>query len=209
MELRGQAALLTAEVVAVIACALAPLPGLFLLIALFAVASISLYVRGQTWAQRCAVDALRAGIGVAVGATALGLALVVVGPLLEARTGGMVNWSQYTVVRGQPSALVSYAVIVTVIAVTFEAILRGWVLERVRELAPSGRRGVAIAIAVTAVVEGVLAGGTGWSGVGAAIGGVAASALYLASGRSLVAPVAARLTFDLGALVLEALKVVN
>jgi hypothetical protein len=209
MELRGQAALLTAEVVAVIACAIAPLPGPAILIALFAVASISLYVRKQTWVQRCGLDGLRAGIGVAVGATALVLAVVVVGPLLEARTGGMVSWNQYAVVRGRLEALLPYAIIVGAMAIAHEAILRGWVLERARELAPAGPQGLAIAVAVTAVVEGALVAGAGWSVAGAAIGGVAASALYLAGGRSLVAPVVARLTFDLGALVLEALKVVN
>lgn len=206
MDLRGQAALLTGEIVAVVAVALVALP-IPAQVPLVVVAMISYAARGLRWESRFDSDRFRLGLGAATGAAALILALAVIGPALEAR-GGMITWSHHAAVRGKPEVLVSYLLIVTALAVATELILRGWILERALGLG-RGATGAAIAIAVTGFVEAVYFGEPGWSAVGASLFGVALSGLYLATGRSLVAPIAARVTFEVGILLLESFKLVN
>lgn len=210
MDLRRQAALLTAELVVVIACAVVALP-IPAQLPLLAMALISYKVRNEPWAPRFASSRVVWAVAATMGAIALGLALVVT-PALEARTGGLVSWTREAVVRGNPQMLTAAVMIVAALTIATEVVMRGWILERIREqTAGAGRRaGVAIAVAVTAGLEAIFtASGAGWSAVGAALVSAALSALYLAAGRSLVAPVVARLTFELGVLALEALRLVN
>lgn len=209
MDLHRQAALLTAELVVVIACAIVPLP-IPAQLPLLAMALISYGVRHQTWTERWESTGLVWAVGAAVGATALGLGLVVFTPMLQSGTGGLVSWTRDAVVRGNLQMLTTVGLIVAALAVATEVVMRGWILERIRELVP-GRAGLAIAVGVTALIEAMFStgSGSGWSGVGAALVSAALSGLYLAAGRSLVAPVAARLTFDLGVVALESLRLVN
>jgi hypothetical protein len=207
MDIRGQAALLTAEVVAIIACAVLPLP-VPAQVPLLVMALISFAVRGKMWSDRFESDRLRWAVGAVVGVIALALAWLVVGPVLESRTGGMVGWTRHGMVRGKPDAFLTIAILVAASAIGTELLMRAWILDRIRELV-SGRAGVVIAVAVTAIVEAIFVGDPGWSCVGAALVSAALSGLYLASGRSLVAPIAARVTFEVGALLLEAFKLVS
>jgi membrane protease YdiL (CAAX protease family) len=206
MDLRGQAALLTAEVV-VLAAAIAVATPFPAQAPLLLMALISYGIRRKTWTERLASDGFRWAVGAATGAVALGIAFAVA-PVLEARTGGLVAWSNHGMVRGKLEMFASMALIVGALAAATELIMRGWILDRLLELLP-GRAGIAIAVALTAGLEAILTGAPGWSSVGAALVSAALSGLYLGSGRSLVAPIAARLTFELGVLVLEAFKLVG
>jgi membrane protease YdiL (CAAX protease family) len=210
MELHRQAALLTAELVVVIACAALALP-IPAQLPLLAMALISYKVRSLPWAPRFASAGVVWAVAAAMGVVALGLALVVT-PALEARTGGLVAWTREAVVRGNPQMLVAAAVIISALTAATEVVMRGWILERIREqVAGAGRRAsLLIAVGVTAAVEAMFTGsGAGWSALGAALVSAALSGLYLAAGRSLVAPIVARLTFELGVLALESLRLVN
>lgn len=207
MEIRGQAALLTAEVTVILACAILSLP-VPAQVPLLVMALISFGVRGQQWSDRFESDGFRWAIGAAMGAAALALAFFVVGPALEGGTGGMVGWTRHGMVRGKADAFLMIAIMVGATAIGTELLMRAWILERIREQVP-GRAGLLVAVAVTAVIEAVFVGDPGWSCLGAALVSAALSGVYLASRRSLVAPIAARLTFELGALLLEAFKLVN
>jgi hypothetical protein len=210
MDLHRQAALLTAELVVVIACAVVAIP-IPAQVPLLAMALISYGIRHQSWSERWESTGLLWAVGAAVGAIALALGLVVFTPLLESRTGGLVAWTRDAIVRGNLQMLTTVTLIVAALTVATEVVMRGWILERIREHVPvRGRAGAAIAVAATSVIEAIFTtSGAGWSGIGAALVSAALSGLYLAGGRSLVAPIAARLTFDLGVVALESLRLVN
>jgi len=207
MDVRGEAALLTAEVVALVICAILPLP-VPAQVPLLVIAMISFGIRGKRWSDRFESDGFRWLVGLCTGAAALALAYFVFAPVLADRTGGMIGWSRHGIVRGKPDALLTFVLVVAATSAGTELILRGWILERVREQVP-GRTGLVAAVVITGLVEAVFTGDPGWSSLGAAVFGAALSGLYLASGRSLVAPIAARVTFEVGVLLLEGFKLVN
>ena len=62
---------------------------------------------------------------------------------------------------------------------------------------------------VGAFAEALIAGGGFEERLGAGVFGVGLGAMYIAGGRSVVAPICARLAFSLGALLLEATRVVG
>ncbi|HEX5063896.1 MAG TPA: CPBP family glutamic-type intramembrane protease [Kofleriaceae bacterium] len=200
-ELRS---LLPFEVAIVIAAALVPLP-VPAVVPLLIVASISLWIRGRSWTDVIKGPPLYAAIGVLAGATALALALLVSTPLLEAITDYAVQWSMYPVVRGSGGTLVMVMIVVGVSAVAAELVLRGWLIDRVLEL----RGHPVLAILTGAIAEGLLSEGDLGMRVGAGLFGIGLGWMYVAGGRSVVAPVCARLVFSLGAVGLEALRLVG
>lgn len=187
------------EVIAVIAAALVAMP-VPVAVPLLVVASLSLWLRGRSWAELVKGPAVYAAIGAAAGLVALALALVAATPLLESITDHAVQWSMYPFARGSSGQAVMVAIVVGISAVASELVLRGWVVERVLEL--RGHRMLAIvtgAIAEAAVSDGDLA-----MRFGAGVFGLGLGWMYVAGGRSVVAPICARLVFALGALALEA-----
>jgi hypothetical protein len=114
----------------------------------------------------------------------------------------MVMWTQWGVVRGNVAAAIPVAIVVAALVVATEMILRGWIVERVLELASTSRVGQIAAVAIAAGVEAIFTA-TPDNAFGAMLFGGSLGALYLASGRSLVAPIAARLVFELGIVGLE------
>lgn len=201
-ELRG---LVPFEVAAVLAAALVPLP-IPNVVPLLVVASVSLYLRRTSWADRMRGPGLYAAVGAGAGLLALGLAIAVGTPLVEAVTDRAVNWSMYPVVRGSGTTAVTIAIVVGVGALAAELVLRGWIVERVLEL---GRGPAVLAVMVGGFAEALLAGGSLEERIGAGIFGLGLGAMYVAAGRSVVAPICARLAFTLGALVLEATRLVG
>src|SRR5688572_15179517 len=83
-------------------------------------ASISLWLRGRSWAGVTKGPALYAVIGAAAGALALVSALMVSTPLLEAITDSAVQWSTYPIVRGSTTQAIMVAIVVGVSAVAAE-----------------------------------------------------------------------------------------
>ncbi|NVB80859.1 MAG: hypothetical protein HOV81_20850 [Kofleriaceae bacterium] len=201
-ELRG---LVPFEVAAVLAAAFVPLP-IPNVVPLLVLATISLYVRRTSWAERMRGPALYAAIGAIAGLVALVLAIFLGTPLVETLSDQAVNWSMYPVVRGSGVTAVTFAIVVGVGALASELVLRGWIVERVLEL---GRGSAVVAVMVGGFAEALLAGGPLEERLGAGVFGLGLGAMYIAAGRSVVAPICARLVFSLGAVVLEALRLVG
>lgn len=198
------------EIAAVIALAVAPLPDAIpVALPLFAVASVSRWVRGRDWQQRMGGDRWLVGAGAAAGLVALLVALLAGTPAVEAISGRSIEWSAYPIVRGHAGSLFVVALIVTMTAIATELALRGWIVERVLELVP-GRPGAAVlAVLAGALAEALVTPGDGVARAGAAVFGAGLGWIYLAGGRRLVGPLAARLAFVLVALGLEALRLIG
>jgi hypothetical protein len=64
-------------------------------------------------------------------------------------------------------------------------------------------------VLVAAIAEALLADGELGARIGAGVFGLGLSGMYIGGGRSVLAPVCARLVFSLGALALEATRVVG
>jgi hypothetical protein len=201
-ELRG---LVPFEVAAVIAIAIAPWPDVMpIALPLVVAATASRWIRGRQWNELARGGT--ASIGAAAGVIALVVSLVAGAPLVELMTGGVVEWSVFPVVRGNPSQLVVVALIVVAMAIATELALRGWIVERVLELSPGP---AVLPVLVGAVAEALVTPGGVTVRIGAGLCGAGLGTIYVAAGRSVIAPICARLAFGLGALVLEALRLVG
>ncbi|HEY5950574.1 MAG TPA: CPBP family glutamic-type intramembrane protease [Kofleriaceae bacterium] len=200
-ELRSLVPLEVAVVIAA-ACIALPVPAA---VPLLIVASISLWLRGRSWTSVLSGPPLYAAIGALSGALALVFALFVSTPLLEAITDYAVQWSMYPVVRGSSGTAIMVTLVVGISAVAAELVLRGWLVERVLEL----RGHPVLAVVVGALAEALISDGDLAMRIGAGIFGIGLGWMYIAAGRSAVAPICARLVFSLGAVLLEALRVVG
>lgn len=217
-QLRG---LVIIEAALVLVACVAPLP-VPAAVPLLVVASFSLWLRGRSWAEVTKGPAQFAAIGAAAGALALALALALGTPAIEAITDYAVQWSMQPVVRGNVATFAIVAVIVAASAAASELVLRGWIVERVLGLPRArNRRGAEraselelrrhriLAVIVGALAEALLADGSVAMRIGAGLFGLGLGWMYIAGGRSVVAPICARLAFSLGALALEATRVVG
>lgn len=210
-------ALVPLEVAIVLGAAFVALP-IPVVIPLLAAGSLSLWVRGRSWSDVLKGPSLYAAVGAAAGSVALLLAIALGTPLVESLTGGAVQWSMYPIVRGSTTAAATLAVLVAISAVASELVIRGWLVERVLEL--GGPPVLAIltgafaeALLVFPIAGGdpgaLMVGGDVTARIGAGLFGTAMGWMYLAGGRSVTAPVAARVAFSLGALALEAFQIVG
>ena len=174
------------EVAAVIAAAALPLP-VPAVLPLLVVAAISLTLRGKSLVY----GTYGAGAARWPGSSHWRVAELV--------TGG---WSDYPIVRGAVAQAIAVGVLVGCTAVATEMVLRGWIVERVRELG-----GVpAIAVLVGAIAEALLTPGSIGVRIGAGCFGIGLGWMYIRAGMR--APLCARLVFALGAVLLEALGLV-
>ncbi|MFT3694282.1 MAG: hypothetical protein QM831_14140 [Kofleriaceae bacterium] len=144
-------------------------------------------------------------IGAGVGLVALFAAILIGAPIAEVMSGRSVTWSEYPIVRGNWNAFLAFAVVVVAIAMATELVLRGWVLERALELGAS--KGMAVFIA--AVAEAMLLDGPLEARLGAFVVGMGLGGMYMGSQRNLAVTTAARVTFGLGALLLEVVQWVH
>ncbi|HEU4731314.1 MAG TPA: CPBP family glutamic-type intramembrane protease [Kofleriaceae bacterium] len=200
-ELRG---LVPFEVAAVVALALAPLPDLLpVALPLLVVASVSRWIRGRTWTERLRGDGRTVAIGSLAGLAALAASLVVGTPVIEQLTGRAVEWSAFPIVRGNAMQLVLVGLVVVAMAIAGELALRGWIVERLLELSPGPP---VLPVLVGAIAEGLVTPGDLAVRLGAVLFGAGLGWIYVAAGRSAVAPICARAAFALGALVLEGLQ---
>lgn len=175
------------------------------LVGLLVLATLVNWLRKHSWAERARGPGLYAAIGAGAGLVALGLAIVAGTPLVERFTDQAVQWSMYPIVRGSVSAFITIALVVAVGALASELVLRGFVVELAHEFTHSG----IAAVLMGALVEALLVDGDAAMRLGAGVFGLGLGAMYMAGGRSILGPVCARLVFVLGALVLEALRVVG
>jgi hypothetical protein len=162
-------------------------------------------LRGRSWADVAKGPAIYAAIGCAAGVVALVAALLVSTPLLEAITDHAVQWSMYPFVRGSGAQAIMVAIVVGISAVAAELVLRGWIVERVLDL--GGHR--VLAVLIGAIAEALVSDGDFPMRLGAGLFGIGLGWMYLAAGRSVVAPICARLVFSLGAIVLETVQIIG
>ena len=193
------------EVAAVLAVAVAPLPEVMpVALPLVVLATASRWLRRRSWDQLLQSSRGMAAVGFAAGLAGLLIALVVGTPFVEAMSGRAVEWSAFPIVRGNVSQGVLVSLIVIAMAVATELALRGWIVERVLELSPGPP---ILPVLVGAIAEGLVTRGDLAVRVGAALIGIGMGWMYVAAGRSLAAPICARVAFALGAVGLEALRV--
>jgi hypothetical protein len=206
-EPRELRSLVPFEVAAILAVAVVPLPEVVpIALPLVVIATASRWLRRRSWDQLLQSSRGTAAVGLAAGVAALAIALIAGTPFVEAMSGRAVEWSAFPIVRGNISQGVLVALIVTAMAVATEVALRGWVVERVLELSPGP---AILPVLVGAIAEGLVTRGDFAVRVGAALFGLGMGWMYVAAGRSLIAPICARVAFALGAVALEALRVIG
>lgn len=200
-----------ALVIAAIAAAIA-IGGPLGLGAGLAIASGARALSGRGWLRTADDAGLSAALGGAVcGALALGGALALSEPIAGA-TGRGVEWSTLPVVRGSVTQALTLAVLVIAIAAAAELGLRRGLLElvadrlRARGLGPAPA--AAAAIACAALVEAAIAPLDG-DRLGIALTSAGLGLIYVGAGRRLGASLSARLVFEVGAVALQALRLVG
>jgi hypothetical protein len=151
-------------------------------------------------------DGWTAAGSAAAGLAALGIAIVAGTPFVELMSGRAVEWPAFPVVRGSASQLLLVALVVIAMAVASELALRGWIVERVLELSPGPP---VLPVLVGAIAEALVTPGDLAARIGAGLFGAGLGGIYVAAGRSVLAPICARGAFSLGAIVLEALRVIG
>lgn len=195
------------EIAMVLAIALIPWPQMMpIALPLVTCASISRWLRGRSFVEVLHGGTERAFVGALAGAFGLGLALALGTPIVESLSLRAVEWSTYPIVRGSASQMAVVIVIVTIAAIAAELALRGWIVERMLELSPGP---AVLPILVGGLAEGVITPGGISVRIGAALFGIGLGWMYVAAGRSVLAPMLARITFQVGAVVLEALRVIG
>ncbi len=195
------------EIALVLAIAVVPWPqGIPLGIPLVVVASICLWLRGRSWIDVVKGGEHRALIGAVSGLAALGIAVVLGTEVIEALAHRGVEWSRFPIVRGSFSQLAVVLVFVSVGAVASELAFRGWLVERVLELSPGP---AILPVMCGALAEAIVTPGDLASRLGAGLFGAGLGWMYVASGRSVVAPILARIAFAGGAVVLEAFRLIG
>jgi hypothetical protein len=185
------------EILAVIAIAIAPLPDLMpVALPLFVAGTISRWVRGRALAEVRPGAKQHLAIGAAVGAVAVAVVAILAG-------GEM---SQHGIARGSLQMAMVVALVTAATAFAMEMALRGWLVERVLELTPGSP---VLPVLLGAFAEAIVTPGDSGERIGAGIMGAGLGWLYVASGRSVVAPITARIVYQLGTVVLAALKLVG
>jgi hypothetical protein len=202
---RQDLALAAAEAAALIAFAVLPLPMAPAL--LLVVASAALWARGASFAGPAGAGPEPALIGIAAGAASLLAAVAIAGPALESVVGSAIEWNRQPAARGSVQGAIAVVVLAAAGAVAAELAFRGWLAGRVAALWPRG--GAPGAVLVAAVAEALVTGGSLGERVGVFAVGCGLGALWAGSGRRLAAGLACRLVFEIGAVVLVAVGVVE
>jgi hypothetical protein len=206
--------LVPAEIAIVIVIAMLPLPEpIPLAIPLVIAASIAKWVRGASWSDVGSANGFHALVGLGAGIVGLTLALVAGTPLVETMTSRAVEWSSNAIVRGNMAMLGSVVIFAAMVSACMEAALRGWIVERVLELAPR-RSGtiapshVALAVLAGAFAEAIVTPGDLAVRIGAAVWGIGFGWLYVAAKRNVLVPMLARMTFSVVLVILEGIRIV-
>ena len=196
-----------AEIAAVLGLALIPLPDAVpVALPLLVVATLARYLRGRSWGEVVKGGVDRAAIGAAAGAAALVIAVLAGTPIVEAVSLRSVEWSTFPIVRGSANQMFIVMLVVGVGALAAELALRGWLVERVLELSPGSP---VLPIMCGSIAVALITRGDFATRLGAGLFGAGLGWMYIAGGRSVVAPVCARVTFQVTAVLLEALRVVG
>lgn len=167
---------------------------------LFAIAWVSIVIRRQSWkAVGLRVDnrwARLLGIGIAAGAAFWALEYFVENPVLHTLTGVHPDLSDFRDIVGNLPLLLLFLGLNLVLAgFGEEMVWRGYALPRVAQSLGDTRLAWLAALVVVNVAFGAAHAYQGEAGViQAGVQGVLLGVLYLATGRNLVAPIAAHVT---------------
>ncbi|MBA3460365.1 MAG: CPBP family intramembrane metalloprotease [Deltaproteobacteria bacterium] len=206
-EPRERRGLVPVEIALVLAIALIPWPeALPIGIPLLLAASVCRWLRGRSWAEVFTGGADHVAIGAAAGVAALALAIVLGTPVVEAMSMRGVEWSRFPIVRGSAQQMMVVLIVVSIGALAAELAFRGWLLERMLELSPGP---AVLPVMCGAIAEAIVMPGDLTLRLGAGLFGAGLGWMYVAGGRSIVAPVIARVAFVSGAVVLEGLKLIG
>lgn len=206
--------LVPVEIALVLALAIVPLPDpLPVAIPLLIAASLAKWIRGASWGDVVAANNLHLAIGIAAGLAGLVLGLLAGAPLVEALTSRVVEWSTNAIVRGNTAMLGGILIYAIIVALCMELALRGWIVERVLELADArGRAGASpqvLAVLAGAFAEAMLTPGDLTVRIGAGFFGIGLGWMYVAARRNVLAPMLARITFGVVLVILEGLRVIG
>ena len=137
-------------------------------------------------------------LGVAVGVVYQVFSLYVIEPLIVQLTGRSIDLSQFAQIKGNVFVLAIFLLLVwTFAAFGEELVHRGYLMNRVAQLAGGSTRAWALSLVVVNVLFGVAHLYQGISGVAAVIAaGLVYGALYLWSGRNLWVPIIAHGVYD-------------
>jgi hypothetical protein len=198
------------EVIAVLAIAVVPFPDAIpVALPLVIAGSVSRWMRGRTWNEVTKGPAKLALVGALAGVVSLGVALLAGTQSLTAlfaQSGErLVTMSEFATATGKPSLIVLAVVAVAITGFAIELALRGWIVERVLELSPGAP---VLPVLVGALAEALITAGDPPTRFGAALFGAGLGWLYVAGGRSVVAPICARIGFQCGAVAIEAFRLV-
>ncbi|HEX8232253.1 MAG TPA: CPBP family intramembrane glutamic endopeptidase [Caulobacteraceae bacterium] len=167
---------------------------------LFLIAWASLLIRRQTWRSVGLTFGRRwlslVGVGIVAGLIFWGFEYYVENPLFRAWFGVHPDLSDFKDIVGNLPALLIILILNLVLAgFGEEMVWRGYAVSRTAEILGSGRFAWAIAIVGVSVAFGLAHAYQGEAGVAqAAVQGALLGALYLATGRNLVAPIIAHVT---------------
>lgn len=207
-HVRRTAAMLL-EVAAVLAAVV--LGGKGGLILLLVAGSAVLALRGGRWFEpRDARD----GAGwAALGGLVVGLAGLAaagaISPSVLAVTGRAVEWSTQPVVRGSVGLAATVMLVTLTFAVAAEMVFRRWLLDRIAAAAlarESRAAALAAGVLAAALIEAAVSPVGDGPRLGTALMSGGLGVIYVASGGRLVACLSARVAFELGAVVVQALK---
>ena len=169
---------------------------------------LSLWLRGIGWR---AVGLRRPArwrdtllLGIAVGVVYQLFSLYLLEPLIVLVTGKPIDLSQFAPVKANVFLLVLFLVLVwTLAAFGEELVYRGYLMNRISELAGGSSRAWALSLIVVSVLFGVAHLYQGISGVATVIAAALVyGGLYLSSGRNLWAPIIAHGVYDTVAVLL-------
>lgn len=195
------------EIGLVLAIALIPWPeALPIGIPLLLAASVCRWLRGRSWAEVFKGGGDHVAIGAVAGVAALAIAIVLGTPVVEAMSMRGVEWSRFPIVRGSAQQLMVVLIVVSIGALAAELAFRGWLVERMLELSPGPP---ILPVMCGALAEAIVMPGDLAMRFGAGLFGAGLGWMYVAAGRSIVAPVIARVAFVGGAVVLEGLKLIG
>jgi len=169
---------------------------------------LSLWLRGTGWRsvglRRPASWGRTLLLGIAVGVVYQFFSLYVLEPLIVLLTGEPIDLRQFTSIEGNVFLLSLFLLLVwTLAAFGEEFVYRGYLMNRVAELAGGSGTAWALSLLVVSVLFGVVHAYQGVSGVAANVAAVLMyGALYLWSGRNLWAPIIAHGVYDTVAILL-------
>ena len=143
-------------------------------------------------------------LGISVGVVYQFFSLYLLEPLIVVLTGKSIELSQFAQIEGNVFLFFLFLVLVWTLAAFGEELLhRGYLMNRVAELAGGSSMAWAVSLIVVSVLFGVAHLYQGISGVFTSLSaGLVYGALYLSSGRNLWGPIIAHGVYDMVALLL-------